>query len=78
MSDSRVTLDLTMDEAIVFFDWLSRFNRQTTNFEDQAEQRVLWDLEAMLESVLSEPFESDYSEILRKARAAVRDATDPA
>jgi hypothetical protein len=29
-----------------------------TRFEDQAEQRVLWDIEAMLETTLVEPFDA--------------------
>ena len=41
------TLKLSHDEAIVFFEWLARFNAfEEHQFEDQAEQRVLWDLEA--------------------------------
>jgi len=41
--------------------------------EDQAEERVLWDLCASLESILVEPFAENYIELLEKARAEVRD-----
>lgn len=69
-----VTVALTRDEAIVFFEWLSRFNAQEgRSFEDQAEQRVLWNLEASLEAALVEPLERDYEQILAAARARVRD-----
>lgn len=39
------------------FEWLARFNKATaTSFEDEAEQRVLWDLEALL----VEPFDRNF------------------
>jgi len=58
----------------MFFEWLSRYNKaKDTQFEDQAEQRVLWDIEAMLESTLTKPFDAGYEEVLAKARAKVRD-----
>lgn len=46
----QVTISLSNDEALVLFEWLSSFNQGHHDFEDQAEQRVLWDLEGMLES----------------------------
>jgi hypothetical protein len=77
MADDKVHLELSREEAIVFFEWLARFNRANdVRFEDRAEQRVLWDIEAMLESKLVEPFESDFSELLARARAAVRDSDE--
>jgi hypothetical protein len=54
---NEVTLRLARDEAVVFNDWLSRFNAESHRFRDQAEQRVLWNIEASLESVLVEPFD---------------------
>jgi len=67
-------LELSHEQAIVFFEWLSRFNKeQASGFHDQSEQRVLWDLEAMLESALVEPFDSNYADLLAAARAKVRD-----
>ena len=48
-------MELSHDEALVLIDWLFRFNAAENNaFEDQAEQRVLWDLECRLESKLAE------------------------
>ena len=57
----------------MLFEWLSRFNKAEGAFEDQAEQRVLWDIEGMLESTLVEPFDPKYDELLAAARAKVRD-----
>ena len=70
-----VTIRLTKDEAIVLFEFLGRFNERDRDalFEDQAEQRVLWDIECILEKRLAEPFRADYPEIVRRARERVRD-----
>ena len=74
MTEGKVTLQLSRDEALVLFEWVSRFNKtRTPAFEDQAEERVLWDLEARLESELVEPLRKDYARTLADARAHVRD-----
>ena len=75
MSDSKIHLELSSEEALVFFEWLCRFDEAAhSTFEDQAEQRVLWNIQAQLESTLVEPFEPNYHETLTKARAKVRDS----
>lgn len=73
--NNKVLLELDNEEALVLFDWLVRFNENTDNevFEDQSEQRVLWDLESLLEKELSEPFDSGYADILLHAREKVKD-----
>jgi hypothetical protein len=72
--NGKILLDLTPDEALVFFDWLARFNAvKGTTFQDQAEQRVLWNLEAELETVLAAPFAPNYEALLSAARDRVRD-----
>ena len=75
MTVNKINIGLTKEEAIVLFEFLARFNEQERKelFEDQAEQRVLWDIECILEKELSEPFSSDYLEIVKKAREKVRD-----
>ena len=73
MSDT-VTIQLTPDEALVMFDWLSRFNESGDGtFRDQAEQRVLWDVHAALESSLVAPLDPQYDQLLAAARDQVRD-----
>jgi hypothetical protein len=68
---------LSREEALVLFEWITRFNKSPgTTFEDQAEERVLWNIEAILESVLVEPFRPDYSAQLARARDAVRDSEE--
>lgn len=69
-------IELTKDEAIVLFDFLSRNNEEDgfkTLLKDQAEERMLWDLESLLEEGLDDVFQSDYEGVLKKAREAVRD-----
>lgn len=70
-----ISIDLTEDEAMVLFEWLSRINKSNDlDFEDQAEQRVLWDLEALLEAALAQPFRTNYDQLLADARERVRDS----
>ncbi|MDN3496934.1 hypothetical protein QL996_13410 [Planococcus sp. APC 4015] len=67
-------LKLDHNEALVLFDWLARFNKTgEATFVDQAEQRVLSNIEAALESELIEPFDPDYASMVAAARARVRD-----
>jgi len=74
MAQEEVTVQFSRDEALVLFEWVSRFNKtRAPAFQDQAEERVLWDLESRLESVLVDPFRKDYAEVLASARGRVRD-----
>ena len=46
-------LELTSDEALVFFEWLSRLDeRDALPVEDPAEEQVLWRLHGQLEKTL--------------------------
>lgn len=74
---AQVQLSLSRDEAIVVFEFLSRYtDTGKLVIEDQAEQRVLWDLCASLESELHEPISPDYEAHVERARAAVRDSAE--
>jgi hypothetical protein len=71
---AAITLDLNDQEALVLFEFVSRFNNAgRAAIEDQAEQRVLWDIEAMLEGHLTAVLARDYLAQLAAARDAVRD-----
>ena len=77
MSQDTITIELTKDEALVLFEFLANLDdKNATTFEDQAEQRVLWNIHCDLESILAEPFRPDYLEILKVARDKVRDKED--
>jgi hypothetical protein len=73
--NKNITITFNEEEALVLLDWLSNFNEEErpTLFQDQAEQRILWDIEAVLEKVLSVAFDSNYQDVLSKARQQVRD-----
>jgi hypothetical protein len=77
VTEDSVSIELTGDEALVLYAWLVRFDGTgDASFADQAEQRVLWDVHAMLESSLVAPFDAAYLELVAKARARVRDSTE--
>lgn len=73
-----ISIALSRDQALVLFEWLARTGagEQPAAFEDQAEQRVLWDLEAALETVLTEPLREDYRDLVAAARERLRDPAD--
>jgi hypothetical protein len=74
MPAATTRIELTGDEALVLIDWLSRFNETgRAGFEDQAEQRALWNLEAALEKSLVEIFDPRYVELVDDARERLRD-----
>lgn len=74
--DDEISIRLSRDQALVLFEWLARTSAADIPavFEDQAEQRALWDLEASLESVLAEPLREEYRELVEAARERLRDA----
>jgi len=77
VTQELITLTLSQHEGLVLFEWLVRLNGSNGRvFVDQAEQRVAWDLEAMLESQMSSVLAADYRQRLALARDVVRDA-DP-
>lgn len=65
-------IKLSADEALVFFDWLARFEEpEATAYENTAERRVLWNIQAQLEKVLVEPFGEDYEKLVQAARQRI-------
>jgi len=77
MSSNSISLDLSEDQALVLFAFLTRTDKAIEKLlEDQAEQRVLWDIEAMLEKALPHLFAENYGKLLSAARERVRDETD--
>lgn len=66
-----VQISLTSDEALVLYDWLHRSEQQDAHasVEHHAEQVALWNLTALLERELVEPFDPRYDELVREARA---------
>ena len=65
-------LELTQDEALVFFEWLARLDElDAFPHEHLAETYVLWSLHGQLEKVLVEPFSSNYRALVEQARSRV-------
>ena len=74
MSEDDISISLNRSEALVLFDLLSRYSKSDRlEIEDQAEQRVLWDICSSLESSLNEPLHPEYTSFLQSARDLVRD-----
>ncbi len=74
MGKEKVKIELTKDEAIVLFEFLTRFSaNKKLNVEHQSEQRALWDLQCFLEKELSEILSTDYYKILSRARERLKD-----
>ncbi|WP_347123097.1 hypothetical protein [Microbacterium sp. SY138] len=74
MTDENVELRLTSAEALVLFEWLTAAADDARLIADEAEQRVLWDLESQLETKLVEPLMPNYTELVNAAKAAVLSA----
>jgi hypothetical protein len=71
---AKITIEITGQEARVLFEYLRRCNDEDRYwFADQAEQRVLWDLECLLEKSVPEVFDPNYKERLRTAWTQLRD-----
>ncbi|GIJ28859.1 hypothetical protein Vqi01_40210 [Micromonospora qiuiae] len=77
MKEREVVVRLSHDEALVLFEWLSRTDERTSDFadviEDQAEQRALWNLTALLERELFDPVQAEYRTLVDEARNRLRD-----
>lgn len=75
MSNGKLLLELSKDEALVLFDILARLN-EDEGFEkllsDDIERKIFWDMESTLESKLSEPLSSDYNDRLKDAKQKLK------
>jgi hypothetical protein len=70
----EVHISLTADEALVLFEFLSRFEKSSDlTIVDQAEERALWNLLCLFQKQLVSPFRLDYRELLQMARDRLRD-----
>jgi hypothetical protein len=65
-----VAIELSGDDAVVLFEWLAGMGAAKL-IVGEAEQRVLWSIEAALEKSLAEPFAKDYPELVEQARRRI-------
>ena len=69
-----VQINFTKDEALVLFEFLSRFSdTDKLEIKDQAEERALWNLTCLFEKELAEPFSKDWGKIIKEAKDRLRD-----
>lgn len=67
-----VTITLERDVALVLFEFLSQFSdRDEFRMEESADQVAIWTITGSLESILVEPFDPKYAELLNQARRRV-------
>lgn len=77
MSAETIKIELNSDEALILFELLSRYSdTDELAIEDQAEQRVLWNLCCDLEKLLIEPFSNNYREMVVDARSRIGDSKE--
>jgi hypothetical protein len=70
----KITVELTRKEALVLYEYLRRCDDEDRYvFADQAEQRVLWNLEIALQPQLPEVSAPQYGELVKAAWAELRD-----
>lgn len=71
---SDVEIQLSKKEALVLFEFLSRFSeKDILGIEDQSETKVLSNIECSLEKDLVEAFQDNYIELIKEARNELRD-----
>lgn len=68
--DDEVLLRLTSDEALVLFEWLHRCEDEDRVAQPvhEGERTALFNLSALLERELVEPFQRNYLELVDQAR----------
>jgi hypothetical protein len=67
-----IKLELSDDQALVFFEWLSRVDEQDAfPCEHDSEEQVLWSLHGQLEKQLGAQFKANYRELVADARERV-------
>jgi hypothetical protein len=65
-----VIIELSRDEALVLFEWLHRSEREgrVSPPQHDGDQLALWNLSALLERELVEPFKQNYAQLVEEAR----------
>jgi hypothetical protein len=78
LGNEKLNIELTKLEALVFYDFIARLNQQEKKeiYEDKAEEKILWDLECLLEKQLIEPFSKNYPKLIEEARIKIGEDID--
>lgn len=69
-AENGVNICLTSDEALILFDWLHRCEDEGRVVQPahESERTALFNLSALLERELVEPFQRNYAELVDRAR----------
>ena len=71
-STKKISLELTNNEALVLISFLMRFrDNEKLSIDNPAEEQLLWDLCAMLESKVPELLDPNYLQLLSNAHKAI-------
>lgn len=66
---TEVVLQLTKAEALVLFEFVSRFsNTDVLDLQNRAEAQALWNVCGLLAKQLVEPFQPEFCDLLQAAR----------
>ncbi len=74
VNNKKILISFDKDEALIFFEWLSKLSDDEKNhnkiFSDSIEEKIVYELESILEEAIPEIFESDYKKkvLLAKKR----------
>lgn len=69
MDKPPVIIELTHDQALVLWDWLTSNDLfKPIPAPSHADRRALWAVEARLDKILVEPFQPNYNELVAAAR----------
>ena len=72
MRVKAIKIELSHDEALVFFEWLAEVDKsKLIPFKHLAEEKVVWKIEGILEKASVEPFDPQYKRLLSEARERV-------
>lgn len=79
LPEKKIAIELTIPEAFVLLEWISRIDSPSSiPVDESAEQVVFWNVEAQLERLLrAEPLGSDYPGLVAAARERVRKLAFP-
>lgn len=71
---TMIKIEFSRDEALVLFEWLANLDDiQNKPMMDDAEQKVLWNLEAKLEPLLIEIVKPEYKKLVAEAKERLKD-----
>ena len=77
MNKNEVNLKLTSNEALALVNFLLRFrDDEILKIEHPAEEQLLWDLCAMLESEVPELLDPKYYELVAKAHKIIESGSE--